>query len=101
MEMHGIHLIRFDIDKLFFYYLILRQDFKTCITGSGQPQIIRKPLSEFKISIPQEKQEQKRIATIFSELDFEIEIMEKNLNKYRMIKQGMMQSLLTGKIRLV
>ena len=34
-------------------------------------------------------------------MDSEIEALEMKLDKYKMIKQGMMQNLLTGKIRLV
>lgn len=45
--------------------------------------------------------EQTRIAQILSDMDNEIEALEKKLNKYKMLKQGLMQVLLTGKIRLV
>jgi len=34
-------------------------------------------------------------------MDAEIEQLEQKLDKYRMIKQGMMQELLTGKTRLI
>lgn len=89
------------IDKLFFYYLLSRQDFKNCITGSGQPQIVRKPLFEYQVNIPLDKPEQTAIATVLSDMDAEIEALEKKVAKYRHIKTGMMQQLLTGKIRLV
>jgi type I restriction enzyme S subunit len=45
--------------------------------------------------------EQTRIAQILTDMDNEIEALEKKLNKYKMLKQGLMQVLLTGKIRLV
>jgi type I restriction enzyme, S subunit len=45
--------------------------------------------------------EQAAIATILSEMDAEITMMEAKLAKARQLKQGMMQELLTGKIRLV
>lgn len=45
--------------------------------------------------------EQIRIAKILGDMDTEIEILERSLTKYKMIKQGMMQTLLTGKIRLI
>lgn len=90
-----------NIDKLFFYYILTKQDFSQCITGSGQPQIVRNPLFEFKVSIPKTNEEQTRIATILSDMDAEIQALETKLEKYRKIKLGMMQNLLTGKIRLV
>ena len=45
--------------------------------------------------------EQELIASILSDMDNEIEALEQKLDKTRQIKQGMMQQLLTGKIRLV
>ena len=45
--------------------------------------------------------EQKAIATILSDMDTEIAALEAKLAKARQIKQGMMQELLTGRIRLV
>lgn len=46
------------------------------------------------------KDEQIAIANILSEMDMEIAALEEKLAKYRQVKQGMMQQLLTGKIRL-
>ena len=45
--------------------------------------------------------EQQAIAQVLSDMDCEIEQLEKKLAKYQQIKQGMMQELLTGRIRLV
>ena len=44
--------------------------------------------------------EQQAIAQVLSDMDCEIEQLEKKLSKYRQIKQGMMQELLTGRIRI-
>jgi len=44
--------------------------------------------------------EQIAIAQILSDMDAEIEQLEQKLSKCKFIKQGMMQELLTGKIRL-
>jgi len=55
---------------------------------------------EFEITLPT-KTEQTRIATILSDMDTEIESLEEQLSKYKQVKQGLMQNLLTGKIRLV
>lgn len=46
-------------------------------------------------------EEQTAIATILSDMDAEIQALEQRLNKTRQLKQGMMQQLLTGKVRLV
>jgi len=88
------------LQKTFFYHLLKRQDFTNCITGSGQPQIVREPLFNFEITIPT-LPEQNRIAAILSDMDREINVLEKKLTKTKQLKQGLMQLLLTGKIRLV
>ena len=55
---------------------------------------------ELEIKVPP-KQEQKAIAQILSDMDDEINALTLKLNKYKQIKTGMMQQLLTGKIRLI
>ena len=59
------------------------------------------PISEIRLNIPSDIKEQEAIASILSDMDNEIEALEQKLAKTRQIKQGMMQQLLTGKIRLV
>jgi type I restriction enzyme S subunit len=55
-----------------------------------------------KIEIPlPELDEQIAIANVINDLEIQIEEIEANLTKARQIKQGMMQELLTGRIRLV
>jgi len=89
------------IDKLFFYYLLSRQDFSTCITGTGQPQIVRNPLFIFEVRFPIDKAEQIAIASTLSDMDTEIGSLKQQLKKYKQVKTGMMQQLLTGKIRII
>lgn len=56
--------------------------------------------SKLTIKLPN-ADEQNAIADTIANMDNEIESLEKKLAKYRNIKQGMMQQLLTGQIRLV
>jgi len=58
-------------------------------------------ISKVKLVIPKSIEEQTSIAQILSDMDAEIEALEKKLEKYKMIKEGVMQELLTGKTRLV
>ncbi|MXN90937.1 restriction endonuclease subunit S [Flavobacterium sp. Sd200] len=55
----------------------------------------------FEIPFPPTFDAQKRIANILSDMDAEIDALEQKLQKAQQIKQGMMQQLLTGKIRLI
>jgi len=58
-------------------------------------------ISRTELLIPPTSEEQAAIATILSELDAEIDVLEAKCAKARAIKQGMMQELLIGRIRLV
>ena len=53
------------------------------------------------LALPPTKAEQTAIATILSDMDAEIAALEAKLTKARQVKQGMMQELLTGRIRLI
>jgi type I restriction enzyme S subunit len=68
--------------------------------STGVPQLTAPQISNYEITIPSYK-EQTRISTILSDMDTEVGTLEKQLSKAQSIKQGMMQQLLTGKIRLV
>lgn len=59
------------------------------------------PISQVRIALPSSKEEQIAIANILSDMDSEIQTLKTKLAKYRKLKTGMMQQLLTGKIRLV
>ena len=71
--------------------------------GSGTRYVISLPnfREHITIRVPPTKNEQTAIAEILSDMDAEIDALTAKLNKARHIKQGMMQELLTGKIRLV
>ncbi len=69
-------------------------------TGGAQPHIHPSDLNPVEVSIPKHEI-QIRIATTLSDMDSEITTLETRLTKAKSIKQGMMQQLLTGKIRLI
>ena len=68
--------------------------------GATINQITNKNLSSFQIFLPP-LEEQEAIAQVLSDMDTEIEALEQKRNKYKAIKQGMMQELLTGRTRLI
>jgi type I restriction enzyme S subunit len=89
----------------FFYYILLSEIFhkflKQLVAGSTINHLYQKDFVFFEFLIPESIEEQTRIATILSEMDTELTILETKLSKAKNIKQGMMQQLLTGKIRLI
>lgn len=88
----------------FFSYLInsyhTNMSFRKKVAGSVQLGLSRKSVEEQEVYFPC-IEEQTTIAQVLSDIDAEIEALEKKLSKYRLIKQGMMQELLTGKKRLI
>lgn len=68
--------------------------------GGAQATVTIADIRNFNIPTP-EKRERIVIAELLSNMDSEIEALEQKLAKYHQVKQGMMQQLLTGKIRLV
>lgn len=58
-------------------------------------------ITRTEVLIPQDPREQAAVSDIFVKMDSEIEALETKLVKARQLKQGMMQELLTGRIRLV
>ncbi|MCC4264754.1 restriction endonuclease subunit S [Oceanimonas baumannii] len=77
-----------------------RKNFLTPSAGSAQIVVNLVDLNKLNIPVPTQL-EQTAIATILSDMDEEIQALETRLTKTRDLKQGMMQQLLTGKIRLV
>ena len=57
-------------------------------------------MEKFKLNLPQ-LEEQKAIAQILSDMDRELQTLRQKREKFKQVKQGMMQELLTGKVRLV
>lgn len=89
-------------DPNFFYYLMeISKEFLLSNAGMTATKIISKKdfeVLEFKVPT---KEEQQAIAQILSDMDSEITALEEKREKYKLVKQGLMQVLLTGKIRLI
>ena len=85
----------------FIFYLLGSLSLERFGTGSGVPTLNRNDVHEYKVRIPQTFEEQTAIATVLSDMDAEVSALEARRDKTRDLKQGMMQELLTGRIRLV
>jgi type I restriction enzyme S subunit len=92
-----------NIDVEFLYYLLgtKKNDFISLCGGSTFLEIGKTQLSNFEVRLPVTKAEQVAISTILSDMDTEIAALEEKLAKARLLKQGMMQELLNGRIRLI
>jgi type I restriction enzyme S subunit len=83
----------------FFYYLFCAIDWMQFNEASGVPSLNAKTIDSVEVDCP-DTQEQDAIASLLSGMDEELQALEANLAKVGNLKQGMMQQLLTGKIRL-
>lgn len=83
----------------FLSYILRSIDFQDILVGGTRAKLNKSTLEKIEIPFPS-LTEQTRIATILSDMDTEINALETKLEKYKKVKLGMMQQLLTGKIRL-
>ena len=97
---------RTSVNRMFLYSLCSSPQFwegmllvVTGTTGSHQ-RVNRDDAMKLPVRFPEDPSEQRAIATVLSDMDAEIAALEHRLDKTRAIKQGMMQQLLTGSIRL-
>jgi type I restriction enzyme S subunit len=92
-----------DFNKQYLYNLLKFYEpaIMSLRVGSGLPNIQAKSLKALEFLYPLDEKEQSAIAEILSDMDAEIDALTEKLNKVKLIKQGMMQKLLTGEIRLV
>jgi type I restriction enzyme S subunit len=89
------------IEYLYYKVLTLKNSFMERASGSTFFEISPKQVKSVLIPLPPTLAEQEKIAEVLSDMDSEIEKLEGKLDKYKNIKQGMMQKLLTGAVRLV
>ena len=93
------------INNTFLLYLIQAENVQKQLLQSAnvsaQGGVYLSAITEIELLYPEDRNEQAIIASILLDMDAEIEQLEKKLAKYRLVKLGMMQELLTGRIRLV
>lgn len=86
----------------FLYYLLLTMKERLVERGIGSTflEVGRRDIASLEVPTPS-KGEQDAITSVLTDLDAEIAALEQRRQKSQAIKQGMMQSLLTGRVRLM
>jgi len=93
--------IKIKKDNAMFVSLILNTITPQYVSKNlANPKLMNDIMKKIEIPLPL-LNEQNDISQTLIDMEAEIETLEKKLDKYKMLKQGMMQVLLTGKIRLV
>lgn len=89
----------------FFYYLLCSRVFSEFLgqlaAGSTINHLYQKDFVSFSYRIPPTNEEQAEIASTLNAIDCELTALEARIDKMRELKQGMIQELLTGRIRLL
>lgn len=93
-EMSGLFL------SYYFRSAIGRKEMTMLAQGATRYNLSKENFNKIVVTVPPTKKEQDRIAGILTAMDNEITALEVERDKYKNIKQGMMQKLLTGQIRL-
>jgi len=96
----GVCALKHNGDFLYQYLLFVEDKWGEFSKGSTFDSINSSELSDYKLTIPPSFTEQQTIAGVLSDMDAEIAALSRERAEAARIKQGMMQELLTGKVRL-
>jgi type I restriction enzyme S subunit len=99
-----IRVVAEDVHAPFIFHVLsqrsIRENYGSITTGQAYPQISLAQVRRTEVPLPS-IQEQIAIATFLSAMDADLVVLEHRRDKTRLLKQGMMQELLTGRTRLV
>jgi type I restriction enzyme S subunit len=91
------------LESTFLYYFLntelISDQQKKLFTGNAQPFLDTRAIANLKINLPP-TEEQRVLIEILSTVDEKIEVLQEKKNNYHELKKGLMQQLLTGKIRV-
>jgi type I restriction enzyme, S subunit len=104
----SVAFLRFDLNKhnaAYFLQQILtpqgQRQIQDAMAGNAITRLTLEKIKKLRFPIPPTKAEQEAIGEVLSAMDAEIALLEAQLAKYRQLKQGLMQKVLTGRIRLI
>jgi type I restriction enzyme S subunit len=90
-----------EFEQEFVFYSLVHKNILNFLASGTRAKLNKSEMWKIEINTPPTKEEQTAIATILSDMDAEISQLEARRAKTAQLKQGMMQELLTGRIRLV
>lgn len=96
LDVYGERFLGYYMNSTAFHDLLL-----PLMQGTKVTSISKSALMNVGFSVPSSIEEQTAIASVLCSMDNEISALEAKKAKYESMKQGMMQQLLTGRIRLV
>lgn len=98
-----LHDYQESADKEFLYYLLssatVKEQYETYAAGSGVQNLNKNVVKQVVVKLPP-VEEQKAIATVLSSMDLEIDGLEDEREKMIQVREGAMDDLLSGRVRL-
>lgn len=95
-----IRAVKCNQDFINQYLFVFKRQFLNMSYGGAQPNLSSNDIKKICIYIPSNIKEQEEIANILTKADEEIDLLKQKLEKLKEQKKGLMQKLLTGKIRV-
>ena len=83
-----------------FFSSYINHSIHFAVESTGVPQLTAPQVARYSLPVPPEP-EQRTISETLSDMDAEITALQRRRDKTRVVKQGMMQQLLTGRVRLI
>lgn len=88
-------------DQDFLFYALVHKNILPFLASGTRAKLNKSEMNKILVKHPVDRKEQFAISTVLNALDEELASIADRLAKARQIKQGMMQELLTGRVRLV
>ena len=88
-------------DQGFIFYSLVHKNILPFLASGTRAKLNKSEMNKIKVRVPADLPEQTAIAAVLSDMDAELAALEQLRDKTRVLKQGMMQELLTGRTRLV
>lgn len=85
----------------FLYFSLVHKNILPYLASGTRAKLNKSEMNKIEIYLPRHPAEQEAIAVFLSDMDAEIASLERRRDKTFAVKQGMMQQLLTGRVRLV
>ena len=89
------------VSQAYLFFSLVHKNILPYLASGTRAKLNKGEMNKIEVRFPLDVQEQELIGEILSDMDAEITLLEQRRDKTKAIKQGMMQSLLTGRVRLV
>ena len=88
-------------DQGFLFYSLVHKNILSFLASGTRAKLNKSEMWKVEVNVPVALPEQAAIADVLSDMDADLAALTQRRDKTRALKQGMMQELLTGRIRLV